>query len=201
MCHALGHSRVRCGITLRLGVLIVVAVGLLGCQEKVVNYRPFLAGLPGAESNVAIDTSIPGHVDPTQVRVSTIVVENEDGSQTLVTRNARHLIAHIRRTLSRNERDVFMSQVLSQATHEEFLLHGRQPEEAFDMLQRHLKDLNSLFGMMPMGEHTPSVIMSKNGPRVYSVRLTGPATKDLRYVGFNMIMEQGNWRLLWMIEA
>lgn len=169
-----------------------------GCTyEKVVNYKPFFTGLEGARHGTAPvqDASqrpgLGGTGDPR------IVIENPDGSITLISRSGRHLMTHISRTLRDNEPVLFTEQLLSDLTRMEYEERGLDPVEAFNTLKKHEEELRIFFARMPFGEQSPHVIMEKIGQKMYRVRLTGQAARDLQWTYMDMVLESGQWRLRW----
>jgi hypothetical protein len=179
---------------IRGAALLAAAVLAWGCTyEKDVNYRPFFTGIEGAKTATpaTMDPSRQG-MDPTAAAADErIRIENKDGSVTLSSRNAQHLMRHILTTLEKGERDLFTAQVLSERTRGEYAARGLDPGGAFDMLGQHEKDIRELFRRMPLGEHSPNVIMDKLGDDLYRVRLTGKATDGLVWTSFDMALEGG----------
>lgn len=178
-----------------------------GCaQTQVVNYRPALLGsLPNAQTGtpVNMDTGRPrpgsgdgiddqGLFDPDQLRRT-----HEDGSVTLTARRPYHLMVHVYFTLINNEPELFTEQVLSNLTREEFQARGRDPSEAFEMLQERQRDVLRLFAAMPQGELTPGVLMEKVGPDVYRLEAVGSDARRLPWRYMDVTMERGHWRLRW----
>ena len=158
--------------------------------ERVVYRRPMLAGLEGTVSGGEVLSDRPrGYVDPTAVEDGRITVERTDGSKELISRTARHLMAHIYSTIEKEQRELFTEQVLSEETKEEFRARGLDPGAAFDELRARRGDISRLFQRMPMGERTPGGVLKKLGDRVYRVRVTGLAAEGLKFVGFDMVLE------------
>jgi hypothetical protein len=185
---------------------MVIGVGALaGCQpeERIVNYRPFFSGLEGVRTGQpeVRDGKVvsAGTRDASEMSME-IVVENEDGSVTLLSKSGSHLMRHIQRTLHEDERELFVEQVLSEVTRREFEERGLDPTEAFDQLKEHEREIAELFARMPLGEHTPQVIMKKVGRNTFRVRVTGMGTDALYWRGYDMVLEGGNWRLRWMVR-
>jgi len=175
----------------------------LGCQERMVNYKPFLSGLEGAQTQTPATSS--GSSNPALERASegdefTLVRRNDDGTVTLIAKSGRHLMAHILRTLAEDEKAQFTEQVLSEVTRAEYHERGRDPVEAFDLLKKNQKEIAKLFNRMPMGEHSPNVNMEAIDKNMFRVRVTGQSRKGLeRWTGFDMVYERGNWRLRWFV--
>lgn len=176
----------------------------LSCQqERITNYKPFLAGIEGAKSQTAPVTKTgPAGTGLEKVEegAGNLVRKNDDGTVTLISKTGRQLMAHIQRTLAEDEREQFAEQVLSEATRAEYHERGMDPADAFDRLKKQQKNIAQLFSRMPMGEHSPNVLMERLGRNVFRVRLTGQATKGLEpWTGFDMVLEGGQWRLRWFI--
>jgi hypothetical protein len=113
-------------------------------EETVVRYRPILATVPGAVSATApVGPRFEGeYVDPTSARNAEgtlasaelddegrekLYVEMPDGSKRLISPTGRHLMSHIINTIDDNEKELFLEQVLSEVTREEFLKRGLDP--------------------------------------------------------------------------
>lgn len=205
-------------MTHRRRILAFIAGGFLGLcscarEERVVNYKPFFTGLadakfqtpPVADSRVsrgggdAAAAELPEGFDPVRMEV-----KNPDGSVTLISRSGLHLMRHIERCLAEDNAKLFAEQVLSERTRQEFIERGKSPREALAMLKRHERDISRLFARLPMGEHSPNVILRTVDRNVWRVELRGQDRHDLRsrgarFVGFDMVLEAGHWRLRWFI--
>lgn len=187
-------------------VLCAAAVLLAaGCETetRVVRYKPFFTGLEGADVRMREQPVLEGEdrYDLTAAAGGRIVIEHADGSKTLIARNGRHLMSHIMMTLAEGDEELFTQQVLSERTRQEYLARGLDPAEAFRTLskEQNKKELSKTFARMPMGERSPTVITKKLGRNLWRVKLTGKAAEGLRWEGFDMIMEGGNWRLVWFL--
>jgi hypothetical protein len=179
---------VRCALKLIPVVLAAAALG--GCYTRDVSYKPFFSGIEDAKMNAPPVLSGP-RLDPSVAPDDRIVIDHKDGSVTLVSRNAQHLMKHIERTLTKDERDLFTAQVLSEQTRAEYRQRGLDAGGAFDTLKEREHDVRELFRRMPMGEHSPNVIMKKLGDGLYRVRLTGKAADGLEWTSFDMTLEGG----------
>jgi hypothetical protein len=180
--------------------LAAAALGaLVACQteERVVRYKPFLSSIPDAKTATPA-TGVDAGPEPTAYAGDTRI-ENPDGTITLISRSALNLMAHIKTTLAKNEQDLFVKQVLSEDTRQDYYNRGLDPHQAFTTLKAAETDINELFGRMPMGERGPNIVFKQIGPKLYVVELTGQAARGLRYVGFQMVLEKGNFRLRWFI--
>ncbi len=184
--------------------MVLAAATLSGCEattkERAVN--PMFRGLEGSATRVE-SAPLPGsetlRSDPNLVTPTEIRVEVSKGKFVLRSRSARDLMRHIHATLEKNERDLFTTQVLSDRTRREFLSRGYDPGAAFDHVALRKEDVRRLFDRLPMGEHSPNALMQKVERRVYRVLVTGKASEGLRWVGFDMILEDREWRLLWFV--
>lgn len=187
---------------MRWALVCVCALALGACEtyEKDVASNSFFSGMEGADGPGVARKDLGRSHDPRQLSPDQQRVEDEDENVTLRARGPRHLMRHIFETLRDDERELFVEQVLSEATKQEFRRHGRDPEEAFDMLKAQLPDIDRLFARMPMAEHSPNAIYRGIGKNTHRLRLVQGAGRDLRWQGFDMIMEDGNERLLWFYE-
>lgn len=180
-----------------LGAAILAAMA--GCEERVVYNNPMLAGLPGAETSMTITGPAGAGPDPTVVR-GKLRRTDESGNITLVARAPRHLMKHIYDTVFNNEPRLFLDQVLSKVTKDEYDARGVDEMEAFNTLREHREDIHALFNAMPRGEMTPGVFLQPLGGRVHRLCVYGLAARDLRWNGFDMVMEDGNWKLRWFVS-
>ena len=111
-------------------ILLLTSLTIAACarEEKLVRYKPWFAGLEGAEINrqVAIPTNLrtapTGGGPEDQLRT-----ENPDQSFTLLAKTGRQLMIHIYTTLAENERDLFTKEVLSEDTRAEYHRQGLDP--------------------------------------------------------------------------
>lgn len=169
-----------------------------GCEtyEKDIGGRPFFSGLEGADLPDVASSSPSGFQDvgskPVELRA-----EADDGKVTLRALTGRHLMRHVFETLRDQEKDLFIEQVLSRATKAEFAANGQTADDAYEMLLEALPDIEKLFARMPMGEYTPNARIETLRPGLLRVRLLKGIGRDLRWQGFDMVMEGGNQRLLW----
>ena len=162
-------------------------------SERAIN--PAFSGLDGVETQVQkkprADVSI-GSREP-----DSIVIENKDGSITLIATRPGHVMVHIQRTLARDEKELFTEQVLSEVTKAEYRSRGLDPADAFDTLKAHESDIALLFSRMPFGEASPSVIMSMVDGKTMRLKLTGAGTRDLHWTTMDLVYERGGYRLRW----
>lgn len=169
---------------------------LCACESRVVNYNTFLSGLPRSEQAMPYENAKPGYHDPTRIPEDKIV-QGEGPDRKLVAKNGRHLMIHIYTTVDEGERDLFFKQVLSRRTAEACIEKGHDPRLLFDFLKYHQADMQALFRAMPMGELTPGLLMVARGDGVYRVQIERKLAEGMPFDGFDMVMEGGNWRLVW----
>lgn len=185
-----------------VGPILLVLLAPACVQQRVVKWNPPLGSLPGAQTSMPVTRAGRfNFADPMRAPEEGIRQKSESGEVTLFSRSGRHLMVHIYTTLLNDEPELFASQVLSNATREEFLARGQDPIDAFAMLKAHQDDIVKLFDLMPMGENTPGVVWHKigqlHGDNVVRLGVKGSATSELRFAYFDMILESGNWRLRW----
>ena len=173
---------------------------LAGCEEKVIQYHPFLAGLPNAETQ-AVTTGPKGeYIDPTIVPGNKIEQKKADGSTTLVAKTGQHLMVHIFNCVQRDDARTFVDQVLSDMTKQEYYARGQSPERAFETIKDRKSDMVRLFRAMPSGEGTPGLLSDGVGQGVRRFVVTGKAAQGLSWIGIDMVMEKGNWKLRWFVQ-
>lgn len=145
-------------------------------------------------------TGPPGlKVDPTAV-AGKLRQTDENGKVTLLARAPRHLMRHIYDTIFNDEPRLFVDQVLSEVTKNEYLDRGLDPVEAFRTLGDRREDIHALFNAMPQGELTPGLFLEPVGSNVQRLCVYGPMARNLRWNGFDLVMEQGNWKLRWFVN-
>ena len=176
---------------------VVAACALSGCAyERRIGYKPFFTGLAGA------DISMPASPDVSRPRTPAVAlaeprVINADGSITLVNATGRHLMANIMYCLDEDDAALFVEQVLSQRAIEDAYAHSREPTEVFEILKERRDDVLELFMRMPLGEHSPMVLMKPLGPNAFEIALTKDAARGLHWSSLTMVLERGGWRLVW----
>jgi hypothetical protein len=185
----------------RIAFMCAAMIAGAGCvEERIVQNRPMLSGLPGAVTGRPV-TGPAGAIDPKTVPDDKIVVENKDGTTTLLAKTGRQLMIHIVTTLDNDQRELFVEQVLSEKTRQEFYERGLDPALAFDELQRRRGDIDVVFSRMPAAESSPGVLVKQVEKKTTRVQLTGMAAEKLSWIGFDMTMEKGNWKLRWFIPG
>ncbi|MFG0306063.1 MAG: hypothetical protein ACF8Q5_07595 [Phycisphaerales bacterium JB040] len=175
-----------------------LCAGVCGCvyERRTVTSSP-LAGLPGAQTSENVRMSTGRTFDPTATPLDGIRTEDALGKVTLRARSPRHLMAHIYTTLANEERDLFVEQVLSRVTREEFEQRGLDPALAYDELKLRERDVLRFFNTLPFAEHTPGVHLESLGPNVFRMRSPGGRDTGLRYRFIDMVVERGEWKLRW----
>lgn len=208
--HARTRATRRSGHAVMRAVLGAVLAGVLaGCatETRVIRYRPILSGLPGAEGGIGPDgrsaaesaasAAEVGGMPLSVLSTSQIRYTDDDGRVRLVATTGRDLMIHVYETLRDGERDLFLEQVLSDATKVEYGRRGIDPSRAFDDLLARSDDVVDLFNAMPSGEFTPGVFLTPIGRGQRRLVVSGMAARGLRWTAMDMIEEDGNYRLLW----
>lgn len=188
--------------TMRLAVMLLVSLAVSGCatQTKVIRAHTPLAGLPGATGGINVGDKLEGYVDPTVTPGGRNFILYEDGRVELIAKTGDHLLKHLSGVVRTRNKEMFVDQLLSEVTKQEFIDRGLDPGMAFDMLVEHEADFRAMRSRMPLGERTPGVSMYKLGKRVYRVKATGLAARGLEWVGYDMVFEHGNWKLRWFVS-
>jgi hypothetical protein len=190
---------------IRCSLLGAVLVASCAREEKVVYYKPFFAGLQGVDTRTpgVYDKGLPagaGGAGSAGAAGDELVVTDKNGKKRLMSGTGVQLMYHIQNLLAKNDADLFADQVLAEATRQEFKERGLDPREAFAALKQDEREIAKLFGRMPMGEHSPNVLMEPLGDNTFRVKVTGTAVKGLdKWVGFDMVLERGNWKLRWFV--
>lgn len=187
----------------RCVTLCLLATGLMAgaCQTEthIVRYNPFLANIPGAQTQVKpVGDRLGEYEDPTVVEGNRTILENPDGSVKLVSKSVRHLMSHIMLCLEYEDDEVLFEQVVSEQTKQEFRGAGKDPFEAVEFVKQNRQDIAQLFARMPFGEQSPNIILKQPAKRTVQLCLTGLAAKDMRFTELWAVMEHGNWKLLWI---
>lgn len=136
------------------------------------------------------------HVPEGKLRVE----DEESGEVTLYAKRVKHLINHIITTLENDEPELFVEQVLSKITREEFEQRGLDPVLAFEELTRRRRDVYKLFGAMPMGEGTPGLFLEQIGTNMFRLKVPRGRHPDLYWTGIDASFEGNNYRLRWFVR-
>lgn len=128
-----------------------------------------------------------------------IRVEDEDGTVTLYAKSIKHLMNHIIHALEYEERDLFVEQILSKITVDEFEQRGLDPGVAFDELLIRKREVYRLFHFMPMGESTPGIYPTSVGTNIFRLQVS-KVGRELLWSGMDVSFEQGNYKLRWFIQ-
>lgn len=198
-----GARTVRAAALLTLGL----AVGACAPETKVVRYKPFLANLgPALQEGMTLkvnkepvlnDARV-SPVDPTAAPDNRIVIENEDGTKTLIARSPQHVMLHVERCLDEGEDDLLFEQMVAEQTKNYFRAQGKDPRSYIDQLRDDRRDIARLFARMPQGESSPTVMLRQFPERTWRIDVVGNYAKDLRFTRLWVQMERGQWKLLWI---
>ncbi|MDF1809176.1 MAG: hypothetical protein P1U42_05715 [Phycisphaerales bacterium] len=167
--------------------------------ERVVSRSSILSGIEGAESNIPEKKAARPLPDFLRTPDEGIRVVDEDGSVTLYAKSIRQLMAQIITTLQNGERELFVEQVLSQRTKDEFYERGLDPGLAFDELLKHYRDIGRLFYFMPMGEYTPGLYLETVGKNTFRLKISRIRNESLYWIGIDTVFEGNNYRLRWFV--
>lgn len=184
-------------------VMLGLLLGTTGCETKIVRYNPPLAGLPGAQTGQrpVLDSSLKSSASGIDKQASAEpIIENADGTKTLISRSGQDLMFHIARTMREDDEKLFTEQVLSEMTKDEFYERGYNPKIAFEEIKRRHEDVEKLFKVLPAGELTPGVLLEPVGVNIMRVRVHYHDPADLPWCGFDMRLEGPNWKLRWFVE-
>jgi len=126
--------------------------------------------------------------------------EDPEGNVTLYAKSIKHLMNHIIHALEYEERDLFVEQILSEITVEEFQDRGLDPGMAFDELLTRKREVYRLFHFMPMGEGTPGLYPTTVGRNIFRLQVSRVGRPGLLWIGMDASFERGNYRLRWFVQ-
>lgn len=195
-------NRQRAKRVLAASAAAIALAAAIGCTEtRIVKYNPILGDLPGSVSGTPVVRDFQGYQDPGTLKDDELQKTQPDGTVLLFARTGKDLMIHIHNTLEKDDKKLFVSQVLSEITKRECAERNVDPGECFDFLKSHRDDIDALFDRMPGAERTPGVFPKPLGDNVIRVELGPNADGDLFWGGFDMVMEHGNYRLRWFVPA
>lgn len=191
--------RTRATATFAACAWAAVVLGVGGCQteENVTIKRSMLAGLPGAEGGGGKVRRSAARATDATTPTSELRVEDERGNITLHARSARDVMVQVYTTIANGERELFVEQVLSERTKQEYAQRGLDPGQAFEELVERQREMLKLFGVLPYGEYTPGAVLENIGPNVFRLRAADGRARDLRWKFMDVSIERGEWRLRW----
>jgi hypothetical protein len=190
---------------------------LAGCtpEERIVNYKPFFSGIKDAQTQTPAVAerrddapAMPGGEmdpaaveDPAKAAEHQLLQKDKKGNVSIIARSGTQLMYHIQKCLEDEDPNLFASQVLCKATRQDYIDRGLDPRDAYKTCKAAERQIAILFNRMPMGEHSPNVLLEQLGANTFRVKITGKAAADLeRWVGFDMVFENGNYRLRWFVS-
>lgn len=184
-------------------VLTLIAALLLlpACtEERIVSRKGLLSSLPGAQTGGIPDARNITRADILRTPTGGLRQEQEDGTVVLYAKSVQHLMTHIVYTMQNDEPELFVQQVLSTKTRNEFIHRGYDPAEAFHELVRRQRDVFRLFNTMPFGENTPGLRLQSVGRNEFRLRLPRESWGELKWTGIDVVFEDGNYRLRWFTD-
>lgn len=172
-------------------------------QENVTKYKPFFTGIGEAEfSGQTPVNPMGGRVDPTSAGgVQETIVENPDGTKTYRAFSPVQVFAHIEALLDEDTPEAdkaILDQLIDEKTKEHYRKNSVDPAEYITYLHRNRKEIARTFARMPMGEHSPTVVVKQPGDRQWAIQLTGQAARDLKFTEVWVRQDMGLWRLGWL---
>lgn len=192
------------------GVLIVGAMvtlfGAAGCaeEEQVTRYKPFFAGMEGAEYSGLKPVVSPREAGTLgsaalDEQAASGIIEHPDGKREFITTSVSLLTRHVETLLDENtpaaDKDL-LEQLIDERTKRHYENEGRKPEEYVRWLHKNRKDIAKMLARMPMAERTPTVIVRQPGDNTWVIELTGQATRGVKYTELWVRQEMGRWRLV-----
>ena len=123
-------------------------------------------------------------------------ITHADESVTLIIRSPRHLMIHILETIKNGEDELFLEQVLSEQTKDEYYRRDRNPVEALEYVKKNMREIEEFFLTMPAGERTPGTFMEQIGRNTFRLQPPGVELQNMKYSTLDMVLEDGMFRLL-----
>lgn len=192
-------TRHRTRTTTSAATAAIALLALAACtEERIVSRRGLLSSLPGAQTQIPDERTA---VRPDVLRPPTGGIREvlEDDTVVLHAKTVQHLMSHIVSTIQNDEKELFVEQVLSRQTRDEFRIRGYDPGTAFDEVVRRQRDVFKLFNAMPFGENTPGIYLQTIGRNEFRMQVPRSGRADLKWTGFDVVFEKGNYRLRWFI--
>jgi len=170
-------------------------------EELIRTRRGVFDNMPGIQRGGAdplkpVD-SAQSRADPDEER-KLIEVENPDGSITLRSPQMRHAVYHLRKQLLADDNRILAEQVLAQMTRERFAAKGKTLYDAADELRANRRDILLLLARLPSGENSPNALVTKQGPKLFRLSITGTAAKGLAFTELWIILEAADWKIVWV---
>ncbi len=191
-------------MTTRKAAMAIVAAGTLlgGCvEERIVSAKGLLIGLPGAETKLPSGNNTTQRAELLKTPEVGLREEREDGTVILHAKTFQHLMSHIVHAIQHDEEELFVEQILSSATLEEFRMRRVDPALGFREIVRRQRDVFRLFNAIPFGENTPGLYLKPLGSNTFRLALPRSGYGDLKWIGIDAVFENGNYRLRWFVPA
>jgi hypothetical protein len=184
----------------------VLLLGVAACspQEQTTRYKPFFTGIAEAEFNDQPVNADLGHVDPALrngIVAENAILEKPDGSKVYLTYAPMQLFIHVQNLLDEGtpEADrIILDQLTDEKTKEHMRSQGKDPIGFVEDLHLYRKEIARTFARMPMGEHTPTVVVEQPGDRQWVLVLTGQARDGLKFKEVWIRQDMGQWKLEWL---
>lgn len=172
-------------------------------QESVTRYKPFFTGIGDAEfSGQAPVNPMGGRIDPTAAGAAQkTIIENPDGTKTYRAFAPIQVFAHVEALLDEDTPEAdkaLLDQLIDEKTKDHYRKNNVDPAEYITYLHENRKEIAKTFARMPMGEHSPTVIVKQPGDRQWAIELTGQAARDLKFREVWVRQDMGLWRLEWL---
>jgi len=178
-----------------------LSLALGGCTyEREISRSGMLIGVEGSEfaGKAKKDTrTVP---DFLRTPDEGIRIEHDDGTITLYTKSMRQLMSQLTLAIQNGDRELFVDQILSTKTKDEFIERGLDPGLAFDELVTRQRDIFRLFYFMPMGEYTPGIFLEGIGRNEFRLKVSRANNQTLRWTGMDAVFEESNYRLRWFVR-
>lgn len=197
--------------------MLAIALPLaLGCESerRVISVRGGLSGIRGAQgqdlaesertdrprsgayADLAAQQRDKAGQDALSADPQSLRITHEDGRITLLMSSPRHVVLHLRQTLTQDEPELLFDQVLSDRAKSTYAEQGLDPRSAVGFLFDNRREVLKMLQRMPQGEFTPGMFLKKIGPSAYRLELSGANGQGLLFRRLDVVWERGVCRLL-----
>ena len=183
---------------------IAVNMALASCEGEPApqrTVRNVFDGMPGMQRGggdglTPVEQS-QGSADP-GAELAAIVVTADDGTVKLKSPLMRHALYHFRTRMISGESELLTWQVLAQTTRDKYANQGSAAEDAAADLLSVRADVLKTLARMPNGENSPNVLVSKEGPKLFVLRLVNTAARNMRFSEIWLELEGQDWKVVWV---
>ncbi len=135
-----------------------------------------------------------GDVGSSKGRLPT-VIENADGSRTLISTIPAHLVNHLHTELLKEDYDLILEQLVAESAKAMYEATDRDSWEIVVWMQSNRRDVIKLLMRMTAGLNSPDMTWTQRG-KVFRLQLTGRTAQGMRFTTMDIEREDGLFRLI-----